>query len=224
MGVTVIAWVHVKHVHATVERCTAKSMVELVGMFPFREDVNHFVLTSHWRHPRLGDPAEHAADSASGTSCGFVGGSQPSLAEASAIELAVVASNGPDIRPFVVVYQGVHVAVAVTCYSPTGLRTVVAVVADTLAGIKVSTDGIGTGATAHATVLLGDVFVGVVHQGVADVVDMYIVGFTAVVTVAGTFVGTDTDTLVEPSLVTFHVALIVQHFLNVGVHVSHALN
>ena len=224
MGGSLVTGVHVKHVHAAVQGCTTKGVAVFVGTSPSREDVDHLILTRHWRHPRLRDPAEHAADSASGTSRGLVGGTEPCLAEAGAVELTIVAGDRPDVRPFVVVHQGVHMAVAIVGHSPTLLRAVVAIVADALASVEVGTDGIGAGATAHATVLLGDVLISVVHQGVADVVDVHIVGFTTVVAIAGTFVGADADTLVDPSEAFGHIALIVQHLVDVRLHILHGLN
>ena len=115
-------------------------------------------------------------------------------------------------------------AVAVVGHSPTGLRTVVAVVADALAFVEVGTYGGGVGAAAHAAVLLRHVLVCVVHESVADVVDVDIVGFAAVVAVACTFVGTDADALVEPSEAFFHVAFVVEHFVDMSLNVLNALH
>ena len=112
---------------------------------------------------------------------------------------------------------------AVVGHSPALLRAMVAVVADALASVEVGADGVGTGAAADAAVLLRHILIGVVHQGVADVIDVHIVGF-AEVALTGAFVGTDTNALVDPSDVAFHVALIIQHFLDVGVDVGHALH
>ena len=100
----------------------------------------------------------------------------------------------------------------------------VAIVDDASTIVDIGADGIGTGAGTHTAVLLGHGLVGVVHQGVADVVDVYIVGFTTVVAVAGTFVGTDAYTFVDPGFVFLHVALIKQHFLDMGVHVIDVLH
>ena len=115
-------------------------------------------------------------------------------------------------------------AVAVVGHSPTGLRTMVAVVADALTSVEIGAYGTGTGATAHAAVLLGNGFVGVVHEGVADVVDVHIVGFTAIVALTSTFIGTDANALVEPSEAFWHVALIIQHLFDMSLHIFHGLH
>ena len=53
---------------------------------------------------------------------------------------------------------------------------------------------------------------------------MHIVGFAAIVTITSTFVGTDTDALVEPSEAFRHVALVIQHLLDMGLHIVNALH
>ena len=99
----------------------------------------------------------------------------------------------------------------------------VAVVDDAGTSVDIVADGSGTCPTTHAAVLLGHGFVGVVQQGVTDIVDVHIVGF-AEVAVSGTFVGADADALVEPGEAFGHVTLIIQHLVDMGVHVVDVLH
>ena len=61
------------------------------------------------------------------------------------------------------------------------------------------------------------------HQCVTDIVDMHIVGF-AKVTLTSAFVGRNADTLVEPSEAFRHVAFVIQHLVDMGLHVTDALH
>ena len=115
-------------------------------------------------------------------------------------------------------------AVAVVGHSPACLRTVVAIVDDACAVVDVGTDGVGIGAAAHAAVLLRDALISVVQKGVADVVHVHIVGFAAVVALAGAFVGTDADAFVEPSEAFRHVALVIEHLIHMGLYIVRTLH
>ena len=199
-------------------------MVELIVVFPFGNDVNHLVLTRHRGCPRLGNPTEHAADGSCGTTCRTVGSSQPCFGKASAVELAIVTSHRPHKWPLVVIGKGVHMSVAVASHSPAGLRTVVAIVDNAGAIVDIAADGGGTGTTTHTAVLLANALVSIVQQGVADIVHVDIVGFTAIVTATCALVGSDANAFVKPSQTCWHVAFIIKHLFHMGHHILDAFH
>ena len=199
-------------------------MVKLIAAFPFRKDVNHLILTRHRRCPWLGNPAEHATDGARRMACRTIGSSQPRLGKAGTIELAVITSHRPNKRPHVIIDEGIHIVVAVTCHCPTSLRTVVTIVANAHTCVEVSTDGVGACSRTHTAVLLGNCSVCIMHQGITNVVDVNIVGFATVVSVTSAFIGSNTDAAVEPGCVFVNITFVIDHFIDLGRHVLHTLH
>ena len=224
MCVAVVVGVHVKDFHVAIERGSAQSVVELVGTAPFAKDVDHLVLTRHRWLPRLRNPTEHASDGSCGSTRGIVGGTHPRLAEAVHVKLAVVAGRRPDERPFVVVHQGVYMAIVEIAHIPTRCGAVVAVVANACACIEILAHHGGIGAHAHAEIVSRNLDVGVMYQGVADVFNVHVIRLPAVVAAARAFGGAYADAFVEPIDGGRHVALVIQHLGDLILHIGHALS
>ena len=100
--------------------------------------------------------------------------------------------------------------VAVIGHGPAGFRAMVAIVDDAHTIVDGIADGRGTGTAAFME--LGDMFVGVVFQCVADEVDVLVVVF-AIVAATGAN-STDTKALVDPSKGFRHVTFIVKHLVD----------
>ena len=93
----------------------------------------------------------------------------------------------------------------------------VAVVDDADTFVGGTADGSHAGVTAAATVVLGYLSIGVMQEGVANMVDMLVV-ILAIVAATGTVV-TDTHALVGPCGISHDIALVIDDLvhLNIGV-------
>ena len=198
--------------------------MEPIGRAPLAKHGHHLVLACHRRLPRLVDPAEHATDGTRRRTSSIVGGTHPCLCKTSRAELSVEACRRPDERPLVVVHQGIHIAAGKTTHMPTRHRAVIAVVADAHAFVEVLAQHSGIGAHTHAMVMLRDLGVGVMQQGVTYIFHVDIVRLASVVAAASTFRRANADALSKPVGVGGHVAFVIDHLGHLVLHIGHALH